>query len=63
MILDITLGPEFHLKIGFKEPWLKILSATHSAIENVYFGQIMDVLWFCMECKMENDDTFSSKLC
>ena len=23
MILDITLGPEFHLKIGFKQPWLE----------------------------------------
>jgi len=23
MILDITLGSEFHLKIWFKEPWLK----------------------------------------
>jgi len=62
MILDTTLGPQFHLKIGFKQPRLrKIISATYRAIENVQFGQIMVILWFCMACKMENDDTFSSK--
>ena len=45
MILDTTLGPETHLNIGFKQLWLrKIVSATYSAIENVHFGLIMDVL-------------------
>ena len=29
------------------------MSVTHSAIQNVRFGLIMDVLWFCMPCKME----------